>query len=497
MKICPKFAQILPFLAAVGLCALFAAAPRPVAAAAPFSDDFDDYNTYQYLGDQNPLWNSASGEITDTISDTSPNSFVGAHGDRTGDLIQYGTWYFSLYVQDGISDSGVHIISFIGATGGGASAVQLRLHDDGTTWTLRVPKTAYPYTKDLITGLEFNRWYRISFDWAAGGYSICVDYDCEVNWNLVAPVWNGVVGTGYQKLAISNFKSGANSYIDTIDDEFEPTPPTIPGNWPIISGTDPADGQTSIVDYSDIDLIGDIQIPSASPYTWTDITAKFTESGGLGVFYQEIPFVQELVAGDEYTYIATTTIEADPTKLYSVSYYMHGYTDNPPVSVTYPYLPADTYITETGTTPAGGIPLVNVDEWEPPALENCDLEEYNFLEKMTCKIQNSLLGLVIPSKESVTALFGTLGAFQNKFPFSYVSALIGTLQGIIAGVNESGAITLTLFGHSGAVDLSFWQNPVTVNGFETSLGGVIKTAFLAAILVVFLLWGLNYLHRIL
>ena len=133
-----------------------------------------------------------------------------------------------------------------------------------------------------------------------------------------------------------------------------------------------------------------------------------------------------------------------------------------------------------------------------PKLPKKDVrEEYNFLEKMTCKIQNSLLGLVIPSKEAVTALFGTLGAFQNKFPFSYVSAIKDTLTGIVAGVNESGAITLTLFGNSGSVDLSFWQSPVTVNGFLTSLGGIIKTVFLASILIVFLLWGLNYLHRIL
>lgn len=494
MKICPKFAQILPFLAAVGLCALFAAAPRPVAAAAPFSDDFDDYNTSQSLDYQNPLW--SAGTVTDDYAASAPNSMTCGVCNRVGDLVQYGTVYFDIYVS-AYSATEARIV-LDGATGGGANQLDLYVYGvDANSWTFRVPKDAYPYKKDLFTGLLYGQWYRISVDWDIAGYSMCVDDDCEINWNTIAPLWDGVPGTGYQKMSFVNLQSGHSVYIDTIDDEFDPTPPTVPGNWPIISGTDPADGQTTIVDYSDIDLIGDIQIPSASPYTWTDITAKFTESGGLDVFYEQIDFVQELVAGDEYTYIATTTIEADPAKLYSVSYYMHGYTENPPVSVTYPYLPAETYITETGTTPAGGIPLVNVDEWEPPALENCELEEYNFLEKMTCKIQNSLLGLVIPSKESVTALFGTLGAFQNKFPFSYVSALIGTLQGIIAGVNESGAITLTLFGHSGAVDLSFWQNPVTVNGFETSLGGVIKTAFLAAILVVFLLWGLNYLHRIL
>jgi len=168
-----------------------------------------------------------------------------------------------------------------------------------------------------------------------------------------------------------------------------------------------------------------------------------------------------------------------------------------PAAVTYPYIPENTYITETGTTPTGGIPLINVDEWEPPALENCELEEYNFLEKMTCKIQNSLLGLVIPSKESVKSLFGTLAAFQTKFPFGYVSAIMDTLEGIIAGVNESGAIALSLFGHTGNIDLSFWQNPVIVNGFTTSLGGIIHTVFLAVLLIVFLLWGLNYLHRIL
>jgi len=490
--------KISVFVASVGLGIIFAAAPRLVAAAAPFSDDFDSYNTTETLGAQNHLWISPSGEVTDAVSDSAPNSFVGAAGNRTGDLVQYGTWYFSLYVEDGISTSGIHSIGLSGATGGGASIVGITLHDAGSTFTIRVPKDAYPYAKDLFTGLSFNEWHRIAFDWAADGYSLCVDSICEINWNTKAPVWDGTIGTGYQKISITNFKSGANSYIDTIDDEYTPTPPPVPGTWPIITATEPADGVTTIVDFDNVNIAGNVQIPTDVTDTWTGMLVKFTDAAGIDVFSREIIFPVPLSAGDDYDYSATTTIAADPTQIFSVKYFVTGYNDTVkyPYGLTYPYIPENTFITETGSY-TGGIPLINIDEWEPPALENCDDPIYNFLEKTTCKIQNSLLGLVIPSKESVTSLFGTLGAFQTKFPFSYVSAISSTLAAIRAGVNESNAISITIFGNTGNIDLSFWAAPVTVGAFETSIGGVIKLIMTFFLLLAFLFWALNYLHRIL
>ena len=339
------------------------------------------------------------------------------------------------------------------------------------------------YSTDCLNFIKTN-WTNIVIEWTD------VQYHYSVDGGLTYSSWHSTSSNGVTRMiAVGNG-------FDTFNvDDFQLNP--IAGSDPVLIPAQPLDGQTTVVDYTNIALSGDVSVPTADDHTWTELIAEFKQSDGIDTYTKSVT-LPNLTGSQSYSYSATTTIDiSDADKAFEVYYILNGHlTAAPYTPYAYIHRQVGTYVTQTAT-PAGGIPLVTVPIWTPPPPENCAAPGLSFLEVMACKIQNTLLGMFIPSSQSVTNLFGTFNAFQTKFPFNYVGAIGKTIESIRTSLNESATITVKVFGQQGNVSLAFWQTPVTLGGISTTIGATIKTILSFCLLLIFLNWGLGYLHRIL
>lgn len=116
-------------------------------------------------------------------------------------------------------------------------------------------------------------------------------------------------------------------------------------------------------------------------------------------------------------------------------------------------------------TPEPTIPPEQV-EWQVPDLEECG--ELSGVEKWLCEIKNFGAGIFMPSQAKVSELYYTIGAFKDRFPFSYVETLNRFFTEIEASLDEEKAIPITILGEESEVSFAFWDT-------ETTIGGEVET----------------------
>jgi len=467
----------------------------PVFSASPFTEDFEACPVGALGLCANWLYTGSYVQTSTVHGGSNAVETMGTNGDfREGDHVAVGDWYFWVKLPSAPVDAGLTCIQFQAHY-----SLQQQMCFQWNSGTSKYDVGDYGMTHTLLTDVTPDEWHAMGLSWTTSIIAYSLDGgDYSEPVNLYNP------GEGY--ISAVKLTQGVTSNRRIFIDDFTdvaPPPPTIEGFDPIITPSQPPNGENTTVDFDNFNLAGNISIPSSNTYIWQKLFVHFQKINGVESADTEIT-LPDLAGGDSYNYTATSTIPAaTSTDVYSVSYSAWGYWCDPlypeycgKLGLSFPYNPAGTYISE-GTNPAGGIPLVNVGQWTPPTLEDCDDPSYNFLEKTTCKIQNSLLGLVIPSAESVNNLFGTFQQFQNRFPFSYVNAIGTTLNTIRTGLNESETISIKVFGQSGNVSLAFWNTSTTIGGVSTTIGAVIKLILTFFVYVIFLIWGIGYLHRIL
>jgi hypothetical protein len=368
----------------------------------------------------------------------------------------------------------------------------LKIEWNGATFDVKTNGSVY-------TTIAQNVWVNVVFDWDCvnrnsydGEWRVSVDGgNTFSDWKSFDPSYHSP-WAGLKRISYMSGSDASGFLIDTFGN---PTPPIIEGNDPIIAPTTPPDGENTTIDFDNFDIQGTVTIPTANDKKWYSLRVYFKDTTSIDVATKEIFFPQDLLAGQSYQYDTTFSLpNATSTSVYAVSYLVSGYLET--TSFYRDYFPPDTYVGEGGQ-PYGAIPLVTVAKWQPPTLENCDDPIYNFLEKMTCKISNAIFGLVIPSEESVNNLFGTFQQFNTRFPFSYVNEILSTLKTISSGLNGTASITIKVFGQQGDVSLAFWNTPTNFYGQTTTIGGYFKILSSFFLYLLFLFWGLSYLHRIL
>lgn len=392
----------------------------------------------------------------------------------------YLDWW--VYLQD-FSGTHNYVLSFI-PDGGGPADFALML--DANSGSPRMCTAALTDCISVNTG----EWFNARVEWTATQYRFSPN---------AGITWSAWLATTYSDVAsISGDSSSFTGMVLFFDDFGTGVPPVISGVNPIITPTQPLDATTTVVDFANIAVSGSVQIPTANTYIWDSLMVYFNRMDGIGG--KAIPItLPDLVAGQSYNYSATTSLILPE---YASSTFRVFYVVSGKESVA-PWTPIDiehsnnAYIMQSGAVNIGGFPLVGVDVWTPPTLEDCTDPSLSVLEAITCRIQNTLLGLVIPQASSVNNLIGTFRGISTKFPFSYVSAIAATLQNISAGINESASIPIKVFGQSGNLSLAFWSATTTIAGISTTIGAAIKLLLTFALILIFLFWGIGYLHRIL
>ena len=77
---------------------------------------------------------------------------------------------------------------------------------------------------------------------------------------------------------------------------------------------------------------------------------------------------------------------------------------------------------------------------------------------------------------------------------NYARAIGDSFSTITAGIDDDAGFSLTILGTSSSADTSFFSQDI---GGGATLGGMIKLMLTFLILMVFMFWGLGYMHRVL
>jgi hypothetical protein len=466
---CPK----IVFFACFGLLLGLSGFAGRVQAATPFQDDFEAYSVGTIKGQGNWFSEYSGCEIQTTYKKTGAQalSCTGNTAYRIGtEALATGTaWEFWVYNPSSSNnpDGRFKLIDGNGTTIGLISFLSAA---NKVYATIGVNQELGAAPKQT--------WVKLGFRWDRAAQTVGYGYN-GVWQDFAAP-------SGFDQDVSEIYFLEQNNKAIIIDD-ITGDPIVVSGYDPIITPTDPPDGETTVVDLDDFTVSGNIQIPTENPFFWTGLIVNFDQLNGTR--HYEKDFTIDLAAGDSYDWNATTT--ADNLYAYKVSYTAVGYAPQSGFVITYDHYLTGTYITETASV----LPTWEEQEnWTIPAEEDCD--GYSGIDKIICQIKNLLTGLVVPSQSKVDSLKNTLTAFNTKFPMNYISALQGFFEDVQDGLDEEAAISFKVLGQSGTLDDSFWDTAITFGGTAQTIGSLFKSLITAVFVIAFLGWCLAFLGRV-
>ncbi|NCU31425.1 MAG: exo-alpha-sialidase [Candidatus Moranbacteria bacterium] len=390
-----------------------------------------------------------------------------------------------------VNDSGQYMLASIGENDYG----RIYLSDDyGATWSEVQPAGdvskrwnigAITYNgKIMIAGNDDGRLY-LSDDYGATWSEVQPAGDVNKNW------WLGEIASygGYILVGISSL---GRLYVG------EGISPEISGEYPILDMEIPETGAITIVDVDDVDIIGEITIPSSNTNYWDYLEVSFKKQGEfLPARVVDIE-LGGLSAGESLEFNATTTLEVSQGggNWWSVHYKAIGNKGCSSIygncSVDYNFLTLGwTWVSDSGGEPPEKSSYFPATKPDLPELEDCEI--YSGIDKVVCELKNFVVGAFMPTDGAINQISGTLSSLGGKFPMNYAGAVKDSFENISAGVDDDGGIDFEILGQEGSVDVSFFNQDL---GDGYSLGDVIKLVLTFLVLVAFFLWGVGYMHRI-
>jgi hypothetical protein len=460
-KICPQISHLLSLIFVLCCCFFFVS---DIYASAPFVDSFDTYAPGNLAGQGG--WDLGGTVITNPHYSAPYAVGTQDYLHRAGTVTTTGEWYFQLYYEPFTS-----------------GLISLKSMDLNCAW---------PYTdcgsivfdifpdghveaggamQGTITPYE---WHTMGMKWSGGRAMVSIDGG---NWSSD---WD-MGGAEIEGFNVYN-TYGINFFID----DFALTGVILDysGINPTLAATFPVDHTTNIVaDITNFNVSGTITNPDGSKAVLDIFCVTFQDaSSRFDVYNKCATHTVDVNSSWDYSF-AVDTIPADAA--YIVHYLAMGHDSGGNV-VSFNWEPANTFLTHNTPIPASAYTPVSGTDWELPAQEDCN--NYNDLtQKLLCNIRNMIEGIFIPSKSTLNNAQSTFSQFKNKFPFNYISAVVDMITAVHSGITN-GAITFTLFGAAGTVDLS----PLS----DAGITPLIYAAILFMVLLGFGFWGVNYLNRI-
>jgi hypothetical protein len=470
----------------------------PACAALPLEDDFDGYSLGD-LGGQGgwQCQNGASyGQIVDTDYESSPYSLLGAPD--------------SCYNDTGASTSDGEVFIWINKDSEmPASWGLFDLIGEGETY----PTNAI--LSWLSNSSQLSDWYYVDSDWgqlSAGWNKIGIQWHYEAT---PANRWVKVsLNDGEYVEGSANFKAaiaagsilaapvvgyaffGSNTYIDTIGSG---VPPVVEGYAPILTPTSPERNTETVVDFDDgFEVSGSVVIPTANTHIYDKLIVNFRKPDSFFPAKTLTINLGGLTAGQSYNYSATTTvpITSSGNNFFKVGYTLTGstyagsYANNPPISEE--ALAFDNTWVKDSAEDAPAYLITPSIKPEQDALEDCG--EYTGIDAVICNFRNFIVGAFLPTDDALAQIGGTMDALKNKFPMNYARAIGDSFSTITAGIDDDAGFSLTILGTSSSADTSFFSQDI---GGGATLGGTTKLMLTFLVFMVFMFWGLGYMHRVL
>lgn len=132
-------------------------------------------------------------------------------------------------------------------------------------------------------------------------------------------------------------------------------------------------------------------------------------------------------------------------------------------------------------------------DWEVPDIEDCG--ELSGVELWLCEIKNDIAGAFMPSQAKVEALYQTIGAFKEKFPFNYISSFNNFFTGISEDLEATTTIPIEILGATSSVNFAFWNATTTIGGEVETFKNILYDFTTFVFLMGWFVWFISLIRR--
>lgn len=437
-------------------------------------EDFDDYTSGDDLaGNENWTSSGTSYKITNTYSNSSPNSIF---GNNVASFVANAS---STNVSTGLFSA-----SFLITTNSENFATSYFFKD-------RNGLSAFTFQIEDEDGYATGTWHdlEINFNSITDFYSYRVD---QGSWATSTAFSNAVD-------SISLFEISCSAGDDVVfTDDIRIEALTGSGSSPEFSLDEPVLCERNIVDFDEVVFDGNITIATENPYVFDNILvfleAVYTQATttALTIEYFDIA-LPDLTAGEGYDFYATTTLSRD-NPFWRARFRFDGY-DDFGYRYVFWYIPTtncQTILTETAELPVEVLEEIGYYE----ELEPSDCSGLTLTETFLCNIKNILQGIFVPSQAQVAKLNQNIQLLGQKFPMNYISEAKNFFSDINDGVSATSTIQLSLLNATGTVDFSVWEQDATVAGTSQTTGNVFRGFFGAVFVFGFIVYAINFGKRV-
>lgn len=447
------------------------------------SDDFESYNDGALSGQGNWEQYGLSCEVTSGVVICGPWET----NYKQGTLLAAGDQYldFMLIPPDGPFNEGIGNISVRNGPFTFSSGIDFSYYEGEIR--ARVGEGNY-------YSLSANEWHTAHFQWNVDEIKSYIDdeligttsrasypYDLDYIWFSLNPnsekSW---------QLKIDNISSTGG------------TPPVIEGYSPILTPTFPVRNTENFVDFSEIAIDGKIEIPTGNDHLYHTLVITFRKPDNFLPAASVSIDVGDLAGGQSYQYHATTTIPITSSgdNFFKIGYsllgstYAGSYANNSPI--VQELLAFDnTWIKDSASAAPTHLISQSIKP-SGPEMEDCSI--YSGTDKAFCEFRNFITGAFMPSDEALGQIGATMSSLKNKFPMNYINAISATFSNIKDNINDEAEISFHILGKEGVVNTDVFERDL---GGGITLGQSFKFIFTFIILVIFMYWGIGYMHRIL
>jgi hypothetical protein len=132
-------------------------------------------------------------------------------------------------------------------------------------------------------------------------------------------------------------------------------------------------------------------------------------------------------------------------------------------------------------------------DWEIPDMEDCS--GLAPTPRLLCEIKNLISSVIMPSQEKLVALYQTLGAFKEKFPFNYIDSLDNFFKTISESLDQEKSIPIKILGHESNINFTFWNSTTTIGDQVETFKNVWFDSTTMIILIGWFMWLISWIRR--
>lgn len=255
-----------------------------------------------------------------------------------------------------------------------------------------------------------------------------------------------------------------------------------------ISPVFPPEGQITTIAENYFTATGSWSVSNSSGFDFYEMGVRL-ENLETGFYTME----GETITGppgssDDYSIL----VENLDDQNYRVCYYAQGVTGEGIHMIEY-FCDPDSII-RIGSYPDLPIDIEIETGYPDNPFEDCS--EMPLLEKMVCEIKNFAFSMIYPKPEDSIKLKRNFEQVKTRFPMSYLQVVKNSFYETKSGISQR-SLTISLFGNEDEIDFQGLNTEYyEFEGESFDLARLIKRITTAVLIIIFIIYALNYARRI-